>query len=813
MTISSISILISSAMHSAEDKLDFWKNINTSFSDWYENVARFFDTPHLTYEYILYGLSFLAIVCLFYFILTLCRSVRNINNTRIFPVFLFTWIYGVLVYDIGMYDGVNFTLITNFPMAFLYGFKIFLLESDASEVHAHFHENWLYAGNFALVHFLAACVTALFLIKHFGFNVIARLKMWFAASRLSRSIDDTYIFWGLNENTTELVGNINSHYGNSKNYRIVIIRTDKKDEESPEERTGFNRILDFLSIKNSELDKIQSLKCLTSGTYANISEIRISNDKDYPDIIGRELRLKPLTRLIKDKTRSRVHLFFLTPDEQDNIHAVSVLVKDSSLNSFAVANNGSEGKHRVILYCLARKNSVHRVIEEQNSSERIRVKIVDLSSISVEMLKHNEALLPVNFVDVQADATVSSPFNALVIGFSEVGRDVSRFLYEFGAFVRSGSTDSCVDRSEFHLDVVDKNMSDLAGSFISEAPALDVSMPFIEGRCNDASLITLHEADCRSAEFFISLEQNIRNLNYVVVATENDELNISMGVRIFKMALRYRDDMEKFCILVRAHNDDDGHIRRIAQHYNRLWLAEQEIEIKENSDFNQTTITRDHYAPMPICVFGLDRETFTYDTVIDDSLERRAAEYKERYELATNPEYSKPENEEDMAWSREIRRRMQLTEDLSPYNPTYSGLMGLRRKCGQDLANCLHSLTKSLLAQKALAAAGIPSFEWTLMSRPFRSVSYFLASGQTADDKILRILDVLAQTEHLRWNASHEILGYIRHGEEDYRHEVRRHHGCLTSWDKLSPKVRSYDYNVIDLTLDIITPERPIKKN
>ena len=67
-----------------------------------------------------------------------------------------------------------------------------------------------------------------------------------------------------------------------------------------------------------------------------------------------------------------------------------------------------------------------------------------------------------------------------------------------------------------------------------------------------------------------------------------------------------------------------------------------------------------------------------------------------------------------------------------------------------------------------------------------------------------RVLDVLAQTEHLRWNASHEILGYQDKGNEKYKDEARLYHGCIKEWEALSDKIKSFDYNVVDVSLDII---------
>ncbi len=748
------------------------------------------------------------------------RYISNNGRDRILKYgFFFAWLYGFVVYDVGMCTGQYISLLTNAPMAIIYAFKIFLFDSDVSEIHEIFHKSWFYSLNFALAHFFAAVISTLFLIKYFGFNIVASFRMWLATKRKKKR--ETYVFWGFNEATVHLVESIKKELGKSSDYRIIIVRTGKDDNEAPSERTGFARIFDFLAMPTSELERLQNLGCLTASSYSYMADVNVLSGET--DILGAKLKLRKLKKIIGKRSCGKLHLFFLSDDEKDNLHNVSVLLHDITINEYADYQgdgNGTpspaDGKREVLFYCLARYNSVHRVIEDQNASDSIKVKVVDSSHINVEMLKQNPKLLPVNFVNVEADGTVTSPFNALVVGFSEVGQDSVQFLYEFGAFVKHGSDDVHVERSEFHMDVVDKNMADLAGTFVANAPAINPSLPFIEGKENPKALIALHQMDCRSVEFYLKLEDWIKTLNYVVIATENDELNLSLGVRIFKLATRYRANLKNFCILVRAHDDEDGHIRQIAEHYNRLWAAQMAVVGTEGKDFKQSEVRVGEKVFGPIHIFGLDKDIFTYDNIIDNSLEQKAILYKEQYEASSNPKYTEPEEERDMAWHKEFRERMQIPHEKGAkreFYPSLCGLQSLRRMQGQDMANSLHTEAKKLLAQKALEKAGIPDFDWTPLTRKFKAVEYELPSGADLNPQIERILNVLAQTEHLRWNASHEILGYICYGKPDYRHEIKLHHACITDWDKLSVTTRSYDYNVVDVALGIINPEDPIQQN
>lgn len=737
--------------------------------------------------------------------------VRQIRSRLLRTSFIIVMIYGFAVYDIGMYTGEDISLFTNAPMALLYAFKIFLLDSDVSEIQDPFHHSWAYSFNFALVHLLAAAVSTLFVLKYFRFNILSKYRLW--KERFKKSVDETYVFWGFNDASEKLIESIKAHYSSSQSkntYRIILVRLNNGDDDNPETRTGVGRIFDFLSVPTSELEKLQKFKCFTIGTYSNVADTNVDNDGE--DVLGDHLSLKNLKRILERNTRSKIHMLFLGDNENDNIHGVSLLLKDKSLKDF-VESSDAENEREVIFYCHARYNSIHRVIEDKFLFGHLRVKVIDSSHISVENLKLNDHLLPVNFVRVEKDATVSSSFNSLVIGFSEVGQDSVRFLYEYGAFVKTGSSSSNVERSEFHMNVVDKHMADVAGAFVANSPAIAVSVPFIKGMAHDDALITLNQMDCQGIEFYHNLESWIKNVNYIVIATDNDELNITLAVRIFKMACRYRENMDNLCILTRVHHDDDGHIREIAEHYNRLLKAQNVVTDYNGKIAVQQEIKRDTKAKMPIHMFGLDKDTYTYENIIDDSMEQRAVEFKEKYTASTNKDYKAPQRKEDYAWYAEIRDNLTYIGNDPNNNPTLSAIMGMRRMQGQDYANCFHVATKKILARKALKKSNLQeSFPWDSLTRKYETLEYKVKDIALVTTEIFSILNVLAQTEHLRWNASHEVLGYVGQGELPQRNEVRMLHSCIKKWQDLPAKIRSYDFDVVDMTFGIINPEKPIEK-
>ena len=749
----------------------------------------------------LFGMSCAAIAIVVLFIANRYKLLWNFFSRYLVVLFVLVWLFGFSVYDVGMYTGNKWSLLLNVPMAVLHAFGMFILDSDISAVHDEFHDNHVFMACFSAAHFFAAFVSMVFVIKHFGYNVIAGLRMFFTAWSPQKK-DITYVFWGMNDATYHLANSIKKHHQKDRCSRTIVVRTNS-DNETTSARNGMERLFNFLSLKNKDLNKLIELECLTTSTFSNLSATTADSENGVlPDKLRKELNMRQLCRIIKRKTRKEIHIFFLSDDEQSNIKSVAYLKKDKTINDF-VSGADSENK-KVVLYCHTRNNSIHRVIEDEQPRADIEVKVVDSSRLCVDLLKHKADLQPVNYVEIENDATVSSSFNALVVGFGQVGLDIVRFLYEFGAFVKTGSTRKKAVRSDFHCDVVDKNMPDLAGLFVANAPAIKPAMPFKDDDNKD-SLITLHKMDCQSVYFYEKLEEWIRSLNYVVIATGDDELNISLGVRVLRLAIRYRENMSHFRILVRVSQDEDRHIRKIAQFYNRLWEAE--LKKDHEDDFKRQRMVASSYeADAPITLFGTAEETYQYDYIVSDQLKNMAKMFKERYDKSIRELQIQSNAPVDnvVSWDEEYRRYMQIYGEYAGYAPTYSNVMKLRRMQSQNFENCFHRQTKQRLAKCALGADEYAALTDHQLFRKNNEIDYQWKSHVQPKANITRVLDTLAQTEHLRWNASHEILGYQNERNERFKDEAKLLHGCLKDWEQLSVLTQSYDYNVVDVSLDII---------
>lgn len=723
--------------------------------------------------------------------------------------FVAVWILGFVVYDLGMYPDhcesgghAIWALLGVAPMAVIQAFEMFILQSDVSAIHDSCHNSAWFMFFFSIAHLLAAFISMVFVIKHFGFNIVANFIRVIKTHFWMTNVKDLYVFWGMNDATYYLAKDIIKNKRDI-NARIIIIRVNN-DKEDPNKRIGWDRLFSFLSLTNNNLDNLQELQkkgCLTNSTFGSLTDVHAGNAND---LIRYELRLSSLVKLM-NHTTGKVHMFLINDDESFNIQAVGNLKRDLSIKEYV--NNGQKVK----FYCRARYNSVHRVIEDEPTHENIEVRVIDSAHLSVEQLKlkENIHLQPVSYVNVENDATVSTPFNALVVGFSEVGMDMVRFLYEYSAFVKTGSTNDNVMPQDFHCDVVDKEIPALAGQFVANAPAIK---PLLHLKKEDKkddfrlSAIELYEMDCQSVKFYNYLQDWLPQVNYIVLATGDDELNMSHAVRLFRLAIRYGTDISRLRILVRVRHDENGHLKKIAEHYNRLWAAE--CKSTNNDKRHQGIIEATEIIDGPITPFGSTESIYTYDHIVNESLKESAKRFKEKYDLSLIELQRVAGQQTDTytSWDDEQNQYMQLTGQYKGFSPTYSGMMRLRRIQSQNTANSMHAATKVELAKRALKEK-YDLIKMHGLSRKVNEIEYQWRDhcNEPIED-IQRVMDVLAQTEHLRWVASHEILGYQEYQPRDpedpgKKDEAKLLHGYMCAWNMLSTETKSYDYNAVDVSI------------
>lgn len=388
---------------------------------------------------------------------------------------------------------------------------------------------------------------------------------------------------------------------------------------------------------------------------------------------------------------------------------------------------------KVTVHCHARRNNASRTIEHQHN--HYPVNVVDSSHIAIEMLKKTTVngiplYHPVQYVDLSTTnpGTVTSDFRALIVGFSESGQDALRFLYEFGAFMSSTNDDEQDVRSPFYCDVVDRHFGPSAQRWMNHANGMFNSL-----NADGSKRIVTHEKDYRSAAFYNEvLKPALDNrLNYVVISIGEDQAGIALAVDILRYAsVHGRIDLNNPC----------GE-QPTSQRFTVF------VRAYEASMYDYLTQVAEQYKPF-IVIFGAEKEIYTRRMLIDEELKRKAMLYYYNYEKTVA---------QHMHWDFDTQQtpEQKWEQRREKFSGSLEGRLNLRRQESQDFANALHEKTKFVLH--------------THGATPLR----------------------LAQTEHLRWVAAHEIMGY-RYGEhKDY---LRYLHNNIIPWSQLTQEARTYDY-------------------
>lgn len=581
-----------------------------------------------------------------------------------------------------------------------------------------------------------------------------------------------YLFFGNNEPTELLVKDV---VRNDPKAVAVIIDEANVDEDDNDEWEG---IVGLIAHKHRVFKTAKSVG-------ANVAIASQQLDDIGDEITGREdfdafgylgiSRIRKLISRLALTEKPQLHIFFLGEDEELNIRNIMVLAKDTTILSVA---RDKAVAHRI--YCHARYNGPNRVIEDVALRKHLQVRLIDSSHIAVELLKLDPACHPVNVVKTSASnpATVEGGLTALIVGFGEVGRDAFRFLYEFGAFVDSSDTDR---RSRFECVIVDRDIRKLQGT-------LTASMPAIFGKNNN---VRFSGADYHGEEFNAAIlsESFLKRVNYVVISIGDNDEAIALAARIFDRVRRVRGDMATLRIFVRCTEDKkvEG-VGKIADHYNYGY-----------GDGERNT-------PV-INIFGQPGKTYTYDLVVSDRLMEEARLFHEKYRLLSN---------EADSW--DVRHTKATQGDF----PDIDKLRKLRRQESQDRANALHAATKMILFKQAMAQ--LQSREGGRPDWYSFYIRYFMTDGSAnvegskdgirypglsdAENAIIRNLAIL---EHIRWNAAHELKGYVFKEDSKECDERTMEHNCLCPWGKLDGQsdknadwgcdYKKYDFCVVDTTL------------
>ena len=645
------------------------------------------------------------------------------------------WLFGVIVYIIGFYrEGLNWLSVI--PRAIISSFKMFVVTNELARVPKELQENAIYMSAFSIAHFTAAFITFLFIFKMVGYKIKSSLRLIFHKWFHSKG-KVMHLFWGVNEASVLLAEDIRKQHATET---IIFVDIDKENEDNTQRKATLSHITNTITIKNSEIARLDAIDAFVDHCYNGPAAFKSDNESD---IFG-NLHLKTIGSIVQKC--SKAYLYFLSNDESQNIAGALNLQKDQRLRSMH--------ENKPVIYIHARRDANNEIFDHYSQydgeSQRMKIKIVDSAYLSVATLKQDERTLPVNCIKIdQSTGLVNSPFTTLIVGFGGTGQEAFKFLYEYSAFV-----DSNKKKSPFKCYAIDERMNRIAGLVREKMPAI-----------NEEEL-SLVQAAVDSEEFWDKVRTIIKELNYVVIALNNDTIGLSLAVNLFKYTLRNRPASQPMLkILLRCYDN-----------VNEKRMTEVATSLNKSIEGNNVEIR----------LFGQEKNLYRCKTILSDDTLLEAMEFNKVYEkseLAAEEQWQKNFGEGEI-------QRLMTKKRMSRYHAIYD----INRRIAQNISNSLHSRTKMILMgfSKNEQSERLKLYYGYVNSRKDETTKY--ECGTDEEQLLLNI----AMVEHERWIASHKLMGYTYNPENDC---VQKHHKCICSWNELDEMTQSYDCNVVDTTI------------
>jgi hypothetical protein len=276
------------------------------------------------------------------------------------------------------------------------------------------------------------------------------------------------------------------------------------------------------------------------------------------------------------------------------------------------------------------------------------------------------------------------------------------------------------------------------------------------------------------------------------VNTGDDMKNLGMATDILHLAHRNRTtDPHLFKIFIRSYDIKYYHeLCDMAAYYNNT-----------NPEWGENVV-----------VFGCKRDLFTYKSVVEQQAVMDSVAFYNVFAKMTG-------REDWMTRYRNLSR-------------TYAQHQELAYSLNQDMSNYWHAQTKAILAgvKKPSEKERFEQLLQCVATRPdMTHYAEELAQCKTPEehnavvrkyctyqgtDEQRQILFNLAKTEHMRWCAMMEIMGYtpyyedIQDGDARIKDTIKKKHSCMVSIEKMQTvsslsETIPYDYAVVDICLQM----------
>lgn len=733
-----------------------------------------------------YNLAVILLVILALFVISK-RNVRKhiINHLMKYAIIVFG--AGVVLYSCGFWnEGSEGNIVACLLRSATASMEMFVSESELIEVREACKEDVIYMLLFAVTHFLAICVSAAFIIHLLG----TRLKSYVFMRCPWSKKKELFVFFDLSQESLSLAKDIH-RTRKSKDYQIIFVKTPM--EQSHLERFSFSHILSFADNRNETIEQLTEI-----GAFLTYSRKSVSigiNENEWNETVGLNTLHRYILRIANDE-KFNTHFFCLSPNEENNINTAVALSKRYS----------DDKKYSV--YCRANHDSL------TESFANLNLKFIDSANLAVMELKKKVEYQPVSFVKPDTKMGVATkPFRSMIVGFGETGFEVFRFLYEFSSFVGKESKEN-----PFHCDIIDPKAKQRENSLYLHCPGLED-----KANKDEVHTVLFHEGTIESQRNVV--KELISNVDYIVVCTDNEKENLSIGIALLNLAYKYRSNSEKLAIFIGINdNREYKKAQEIAKFYNECGKKDKEGNLYEFS----------------LVPFGSKKQLFTYKNIIDEDVLNKAKEFYFEYQktsnlLGTDKEYNceanmdeewdlrrkgKKQNVDKGLWNKnELTQKETQDMDNAWHIQTKLHLVGACSYCKdtdyiciekerrERLFGCIDFVMQNLLTRIKEARERKEDFK---KSHEFilAKIAEYEREHNVPNGEYSTLFENLARCEHMRWDASNRLLGYrtFENATSNDKHYLQKTHACMVPYEKLltNEALRDtikYDYNTIFVSM------------
>lgn len=692
---------------------------------------------------------------------------------------LIVLIAGFLVYTWGYYNP-ELGWYSVIPRSVISSFKMFVVAHDLARVDKELFTNDFYMACFSLTHFVAALLTFLMIFKLVGFRLFSIIRLIIFQWRFRFcSKAAIHVFWGINEESLLLAESIKERCEKDsamKDDRIIFVSIVKDSADMPRQKATLASVTDVVTLRNSELERLDKIDALVDNCHNGPSSVQPSEnreDESPTDVFG-SLRLRVLRKIVA--RAEAVNFYLLSDDEEQNVSGALNLQNDKTVTS----------RNKVKIYVHARKTINAELFDTyaqyvEHDDKKPSVKLVDSAYKSVKKLRETDVkeidgCLPVDCVEYDyRTGLVSSPFTSLIVGFNATGQEAFKFLYEHGTFIGKDK-----NKLPFKCYAVDQNMTAIEGIITSKV-----------GYVIDSKELELINAEVNSKVFWDKVELIINDLNYAVIALNNDELGLQLAVNLFKLALRKRDNKLPLKIVLRCYGS-------------------RNIRMMHKAEKNLNESIKDSGIHVSLTVFGDQSKIFDYESVLSDSSLEKAKVYNLEYAKTSGNGF---ENSAEKQWQASFGSEAvnKLLGKEASHGSLYHAKYELLCQIEQNFANVAHAKTKLRLMGVENDDKKLKALLEIARNRKSKTTDYKCDNAEYAE-----LLHNMALLEHERFISARHLKGFIQdpnNKEAPQKDFVKKYHDCLCPFSKLEESTQSYDNNVIDTTLRLEAEERKKKSS